>query len=131
MIKVKKNISPRLNGRPGLKELETKITELQSVADVISPEGGIYVAVLDKSDVFSPIYRGIRNLLDLERTYSYQALQRTPEMAAEFAEINQALNTIDRVFSARVKKQIKAREARDNNNKKTKEVKDNAWVNKL
>lgn len=126
MIKVKKNISPRLNGRPGLKELETKITELQGVADAISPEGGIYVVVLDKSDVFSPIYRGIRNLLDLERTYSYQALQRTPEMAAEFAEINQALNTIDRVFSARVKKQIKAREARDNNNKKTKEVKENA-----
>ena len=99
---------------------------MQSVADAVSPEGGIYVAILDKSDVFSPIYRGIRNLLDLERTFSYQALQRTPEMATEFAEINQALNTIDRVFSARVKKQIKAREARDNNNKKTKEVKENA-----
>jgi hypothetical protein len=108
-IKVKSNLSKRLIGRGKVTEYGEKVKELTKVANELSPEGGLYIMLIDKSEVFLPATKVIRDLMDLENIYSNRALQANPQLAEEFAEIATHMKAIENVVSRRRKKIFKKR----------------------
>lgn len=102
-MKVKSNISNALIGKGLLEEYNAKLKELSAIAEKMSPEGGLYVVLVDRSEVFTPVTNCIRGLMDLEKIYSHRALQSTPEMAGEYSVISKSIKDIDNVIAKRKK----------------------------
>ncbi len=111
-IKLKSNISSKLIGRDNLKEYNEKVKELCDIADKLAPDGGLYVVLVERGDVFAPINKAIRGLLDLDVIYSHRALQSNPELAVEFGKIAEAMKEIDTVVNKRKQTQRKLFEKR-------------------
>lgn len=111
-IKLKSNVSTRILGNGKLGEFNKKVAELREIANTISPDGGLYVMLVDRGDVFAPVNRAIRGLLDLEVVYSHRALQANPELAEEFGNIAKAMKEIDLIINKRKQSQINVRKKR-------------------
>lgn len=112
-VKLKSNISSRLIGRSNLNEFNGKVKELCDIATGIAPEGGLYVLLVDRAEVFAPINRAVRALMDLDTIYSLRALQSNPELAVEFGKIAEAMKEIDNVVNKRRQAQRKTFEKRE------------------
>lgn len=103
MLKIKSNVSSVLLGKGLIEEYNAKVKEVGALADRMSPEGGLYVVLVDRSEVYSPVTNCLRGLMDLEKIYSHRALQSNPEMSEEYAIIAKAIKDIDNVISKRKK----------------------------
>lgn len=108
-IKIKSNISKRLIGRGKVSEYGEHVKKLAEVAGELSPEGGLYIALFEKSDMYLPSTKLIRDLIDLENMYSNRALQANPELGEEFSEIARNIKAIEGIVSRRRKKIFKRR----------------------
>jgi len=75
----------------------------------LSPEGGLYIALYDKSEMYLPSTKVIRDLMDLDIIYSNRALQANPELGEEFSEIAKHIKAIEGIISKRRKKTFKRR----------------------
>lgn len=112
-VKVISNVSPRLMGRVGLNEYGKKLNELAEVAKVISPDGGLYVTLIEKSESYEPVNEALRAIADINRLFSTTALQRNPDIISEYQELMKAVETINKIVGKRKKAQFKARKARE------------------
>lgn len=111
--KLKSSISVKLLGRGNLNEYNEQLKKLCDIASTIAPEGGLYVSLVDRGDIFSPINKAVRGLMDLESIYSHRALQSNPELSVEFGEIAAAMKKIDSVIAKRRQAQRKIFEKRE------------------
>ena len=108
-IKVKSNLSRRLIGRGKVSEYGNQVKKLAEIAGELSPEGGLYILLLDKSEMYLPSTKLIRDLMDLDSMYSNRALQANPELGEEFSEIAKHIKAIEGIVSKRRKKIFKRR----------------------
>ena len=103
-LRLKSNLSKRLIGRGPVKEYSNKVQELKTVAEELSPEGTLFVSLIDKSEVFQPSTKLMKALMDIEYIYSLRAIQANPELADEFKEIAKNINSINKIVERRRKK---------------------------
>ena len=106
-LRLKSFLSRRLVGRGKISEYGDKIKSLTQTAEELSPDGGLYVLLLDKSEMFLPSMKLVRDLIDFDSMYSNRALQTNPELGEEFSEIAKHIKAIESIVSKRRKKTYK------------------------
>lgn len=118
-IKVKSNLSKRLIGRGNVSEYGNKLKELSMVAGTLAPEGALYVSLVDKSEMYLPSTKVVRDLMDLDFLYNTKALQTNPALAQEFGEIATHMKAIEAIISKRRKKLYKRRKENEQRHEET------------
>lgn len=110
-MKTFKYMSRRLFGNPFVSEYNETLKKLQEISEKINPDGELQVSLLDKGEVYSMNNKVIKDIKNLEKTYSHQELQRKPEIAGEFQIIADAIGTIRKTVAKRLREQQDRRAA--------------------
>lgn len=93
-------------------EFENKLKELEDIASKIAPKGLLCVSFGDVRDGYSPIFAGVRSLINSARLFSGQRIMRNPKLAEKLAKVGEHSEAINKIVNAEVKeRRQRAREA--------------------
>jgi len=116
-----KSVLPKNTSRDDRQKVRTAIDTLAEVANSVAPEGTLLVSVYERKDSFTPIVKTAKDLMDLEFIYNFQTIQRDPSLMAEFTEISNHVNEIQKIVGKRKKKRNDDRRKKESKKEAKKE----------